>query len=71
VRKPSAFPKSLAQAFRAGYSLAGAVHNMRFLDWKTIGGNLEIIRNSQVALVPFRAELRFAKPRAPRKRFAI
>jgi hypothetical protein len=71
VRKPSAIPKSLRQAFRAGFSLDGAVDNLRFADWKTIVGNLEIVRNSQFALVPFRAELRFAKPRTQRKRFAV
>ena len=71
MRKPSAIPKTLRQAFRAGFSLAGAVDNLRFPDWKTVAGNLEIVRNSQFVLVPFRAELRFAKPRAQRKRFAV
>ncbi len=71
MRKPSAIPKTLGQAFRAGFSLAGAVDNLRFQSWKVIAGNLEIVRNSQVVLVPFRAEMRFTQPRAPRKRFAV
>lgn len=68
MRKPSAIPKTLGQAFRAGFSLAGATRNMRFQDWKTIAGDLEIVRDHQFALVPFKAELQFAKPRAPRGR---
>jgi len=63
VRKPSAIPKTLSQAFRAGFSLAGAVDNLRFQSWKVIVENLEIVRN--------RAEMRFAQPRAPRTRFAV
>jgi hypothetical protein len=70
MRKPSAIPKTLGQAFRAGFSRAGAVSNMRFQDWKTIVGDLEIVRESRIVLVPFRAEMRFAKPRVPRKGFA-
>ena len=68
MKQTNAIPKTLGQAFRAGFALAGAVDNLRFPDWKTVAGNLEIVRNSQFVLVPFRAELRFAKPRARRTR---
>jgi hypothetical protein len=68
MKNEARIPKTLRQAFRAGFSLAGAVSNLRFASWKTITGSMEIVRNSQLVLVPFKAELRFAKPRPWRAR---